>query len=90
MGSEMCIRDSPQTDQTDYIFIRSGRGCASYIGRQKGVQNMNIDREECLTKQGNIMHELLHALGFLHEHTRSDRDDYINIHLENVIESKDK
>ena len=31
-----------------------------------------------------ITHELLHALGLFHEHQRSDRDNYVEIHRENV------
>lgn len=33
-----------------------------------------------------IEHEMLHALGFYHEQSRQDRDDYVKIHLDQVID----
>ncbi len=34
--------------------------------------------------KGVILHEMLHALGFYHEHSREDRNDHVTIHWENI------
>ena len=32
------------------------------------------------------MHELLHIVGFQHEQTRSDRDDYVDVIFDNIVQ----
>ena len=61
--------------------------CHSNVGRlgTGKVQEINLSREGCL-RLGTIQHEFLHALGFTHEQNRPDRDDYVTINLDNIIE----
>ena len=68
--------------EEDYIQFKFEAGtCSSCIGRQGGMQYINIS-EDCGV--GNIAHEILHAAGFYHEHTRNDRNDYVNIEWSNI------
>lgn len=57
-------------EHSNYIrFTELACGCCSYVGRKgDGQQNVSIGKN--CHKMGVIVHELGHAIGFWHEHTR--------------------
>uniref|UniRef100_A0A3Q3K7S7 Metalloendopeptidase n=1 Tax=Monopterus albus TaxID=43700 RepID=A0A3Q3K7S7_MONAL len=83
--SRTCIRFIPHTKQDGYLSIEPKAGCASLLGYTGNKQVVSLQRYGCVTN-GIIQHELLHALGFYHEHSRSDRDGYIRINWANIEE----
>ncbi|XP_034662822.1 high choriolytic enzyme 1 [Drosophila subobscura] len=83
-----CIRFVQRSSQRDYISIVSGSsGCWSSVGRVGGKQEVNLQSPGCLSRPGTAMHELMHALGFLHEQNRMERDGYVAIQYGNVQSS---
>ena len=52
----------------------------SSIGRSKGDNQIYL---ECWVEYNGIIHELMHNLGFMHEHQRQDRDLFVKPKVEN-------
>ncbi|XP_054579582.1 meprin A subunit beta [Eptesicus fuscus] len=83
-----CIDFKPWTGEANYISVFKGSGCWSSIGnRRVGKQNLSIG-ENC-DRIATIQHEFLHALGFWHEQSRSDRDDYVSIIWDRIQSGKE-
>nr|BAG06176.1 hatching enzyme [Setarches guentheri] len=78
-----CIRFIPRATQRAYLSIEPRYGCSSLLGSTGGKQVLSLQRFGCV-RHSIIQHELLHALGFYHEHTRSDRDQYVKINWDNI------
>jgi hypothetical protein len=83
-----CVRFVEGTDQAGYIHIydhTKKHGCrSSDQGFSGKVQYISLP-SGCVNI-GTVLHELMHAIGFGHEHQRSDRDDFIKIIWENIKE----
>ncbi|KAK4475755.1 hypothetical protein MN116_001015, partial [Schistosoma mekongi] len=71
------------------IFTEKACGCCSYVGRRSEDEPQAISIGKNCDKKGIVIHELGHVIGFWHEHTRPDRDDHVDILLDNVVEGQD-
>ncbi|KFD49764.1 hypothetical protein M514_09359 [Trichuris suis] len=80
-----CIRFVPRDPRRhyDYVYVEPDDGCYSMIGRMGGSQPLSLT-DDCM-EFGIILHELMHAVGFIHEHSRTDRDQYVRIIWRNII-----
>ncbi|XP_017151184.1 seminal metalloprotease 1 [Drosophila miranda] len=78
------------TDQEYYVNVTSeAGGCYSYVGHLNRVQQLNLQNYALDTgcfRLGTIVHEFLHALGFYHQQSTWDRDEYVQIVEENITE----
>lgn len=66
--------------------------CFTGVGRARGFQgyaHVITLGKGCVDKY-TVTHEVMHALGFGHEHKRPDRDQYITIHKDNIEPGKYK
>ncbi|KAG8186670.1 hypothetical protein JTE90_014746 [Oedothorax gibbosus] len=80
-----CVRFVKRTTEKQYVNIFKGRGCYAMVGRNlTASQPQPLSLGDGCDKIGTVIHELGHVLGFYHEQNRSDRDQYLNIYLNNV------
>ncbi|KFB40765.1 AGAP001932-PA-like protein [Anopheles sinensis] len=72
-------------EELAYVSIdNTDAGCWSDVGRGVGRTFVNL-QPGCANSLTTPVHELMHTLGFYHEHNRLDRDQYVTILYENMI-----
>lgn len=80
-----CITFVKRTNESNYIEITSNDdGCWSNLGMNGGNQTVNLQIPGCVTLRGTVIHELMHVSGCTHEHTRDDRDNFVEINWRNI------
>ncbi|XP_077661692.1 astacin-like metalloendopeptidase [Eretmochelys imbricata] len=80
-----CVKFVPYSYQRDFVSIMPMAGCFSSVGRTGGMQVVSL-APACLRRgKGVTLHELMHVVGFWHEHSRADRDKYISISWNEIL-----
>ncbi|CAJ0581159.1 unnamed protein product, partial [Mesorhabditis spiculigera] len=79
-----CITFVPKRSaDKDYVVISKLDGCYADFARVGGRQQVSL-ADECVD-YATVIHELMHVIGFIHEHQREDRDQYVKIVWQNII-----
>lgn len=84
--TKTCLRFKPyKSSDVNWLIITGNEsGCWSSVGMKgKGGQQLNVNSPKCV-KIGIVMHEMLHAAGFYHQQSASNRDEYVKILWENI------
>ena len=72
--------------QTKWFVSKLTFRCRSYLGKQGDKQTLTLG-SGC-GSIATVLHELMHAIGFLHEQSRPDRNYYVNVLYENILPGK--
>jgi hypothetical protein len=84
------LKEKP-TDGSPFLNIGTFGNdiCSSYVGVDGTAQTSDGQflflGLSCLS-EGKVQHEVMHALGFFHEHSRPDRDSFVTVHDEWIQE----
>ena len=89
-ASVPCVSFQPALSSSpNYVMIMNGEGCTSEVGMQGGEQSITLNRQCFEDGLMTTVHQLLHTLGFTHEHSRTlvltIFDVYLNLGTDIIV-----
>ncbi|KAL4706852.1 hypothetical protein ACJJTC_010086 [Scirpophaga incertulas] len=93
ISNKSCIKFVSRKSDTEHAVIIKGTasGCFSSVGYnspddedEEVNQVLNLGKR-CF-RHGTVVHEILHTLGFYHMQSTYNRDDYVKIIWENILQ----
>ena len=76
----------PRNGQDHYVVFKKKAGMVgagrSPVGRQRRPNDIYLNTD---ASKNTVIHELLHSAGIWHEQSRSDRDRYITVLFDNIL-----
>jgi hypothetical protein len=80
-----CVEGPYKGRELDVVqLIPNACWCLLGMGRNFGVLQRTMNLADGCFQLATVIHELGHGLGLIHEHQRTDRDQFVRIHPENV------
>ncbi|XP_067134268.1 bone morphogenetic protein 1-like [Centruroides vittatus] len=89
--SNTCIKFVPAEPSHKFRVIFTDVGdcvCCSTLGKVFEKQPIVLHQKVCYHVR-SILHEMGHTIGFYHEQSRPDRDNFINVLYENIDKGKE-
>ncbi|KAK0409233.1 hypothetical protein QR680_004424 [Steinernema hermaphroditum] len=79
-----CVRFQENGYGSTRLRFYRGHGCDSPVGKIYSLKDQDVSIGPGCEPFGVVTHEIAHALGFYHEQTRYDRDDYVTVNMDNI------
>lgn len=91
LNTVTCLRFVNATQEPYRVVVEASTACGSPVGHVGvGDAQKILLGASCFLENGTVLHELLHVAGLFHEHTRPDRDQYVQVLWPNIPKHKHK